>query len=1234
MTHRCFQMPTMFNLVLGAWLGFAFLSSTPPTTGQQNSGAINKTISLSSESAGVLLAKRYPRGDVELEITLHCSSPGVVLDTVGINAAPRGSFSLLVLSDFRVQVQIYDPQATSDVRIANGWHILISKSAIQTTVPARVVLRREMGKLSLVVNGKTEAQTALDTPLSGEPIYIGDFPGDDQWGEKFSIHPAMIGKVTVTYAGAPRPVGQTQPPDISVVRYPEVLDETGALSGTQKAAIGDAVRKLKSSYHVSLGVVVTNPDKVDTAAERSAYRQRMIAEKTLPVDSGVFLYAGDNRYYERNKSLDSMVSIDRVKASWGPSASAPTQADRVLLFLTNLHQLLGGGTPTKPVDTEKPTPPSKPPALPPSKPDGSAGVLLPPALKPIPVTRQEKVASAVVDAGKGGVVDTKSGLSIAIPGGSLDKSRTVTVYKAQVPVPEIKAGIIGEGKAEPLELLCAWDVDVGEQTNLFSQPVEVSIDLSQWKKADGRVPLIIPAISVDGKRWTYPACEVKGNRLVFQTRHLCPVAAYVGWKYIVALGSAIGLYMYTRGWEGLKEDVGTEMPFLGLEGKGLWWASVGPDPAGYQIYWSTTVAGNESGWRDEKGFLEVWQPMVQRYHEKLTGNPAQDGKILDQLKLETDALRRKYLMPTKVAEIDHALRTATEYLRGRGFQPPYLTLPVYLVSKITGDCGHMRNPWLGRRYMVFGANNDTDDVYATALHELFHHYQSGYGWQLVERKESLPFTEGSALLLELEARDDYAKIETYTGKRGVKIWNDLAQMDVYRDGLYASDVDLGHHGYGLSWFMEYLRDCRYRMGKDFHTRLLETWSGLTGTLHKTFLWAADTDDSSLGASSEETLGQRFISFAQSQVLKGMPSQTTYGLKYSRPVFSGNLYTVVGFPGKGYVEWGDKQIKPWSIQYLQLQAAARPKSTLMMRFPGEWFDYRPPGRAIFLRKSEGDIDAIALNDLNIAKGISKNPLVAMPFDKDRFLYIVDTGQTGSGWINEYKPAMLFVLEPPTEVKSRLKEGNMLEVTWKPPAVASEGTLVNRYFVYLTATPQPRDAVPLLKIPRVPADKNKAPYPIAEAERGKTSVTVQLPAGYDKSSLQVRMTTATVAGIPDGGKAVYFESELSDEPGKIEVTWKDSGYGDPGSLVKVEKGTDPFGRKYYVEYYRTTFTAIMKNAKEPCTYEWTSGGKTQTGRTATFDLLAPGQSLDGQKVSLKVTDADGKTAFASASYGGAF
>jgi hypothetical protein len=90
----------------------------------------------------------------------------------------------------------------------------------------------------------------------------------------------------------------------------------------------------------------------------------------------------------------------------------------------------------------------------------------------------------------------------------------------------------------------------------------------------------------------------------------------------------------------------------------------------------------------------------------------------------------------------------------------------------------LHNPWAGRRYMLVGANAGSAIIWTTALHELFHHYQTGYVW--LDRTSHLPFLEASALLMEREAIAPYADAaKPFNAGEGLV----LAQMLVYRNGL-------------------------------------------------------------------------------------------------------------------------------------------------------------------------------------------------------------------------------------------------------------------------------------------------------------------------------------------------------------------------------------------------------------------------------------------------------------------
>lgn len=202
------------------------------------------TFNLAQPSASALLAKEYLRKNLRLMLLVNYSKAGVIFDTVGINAAPNGAFSLSLTADGNVSFQIYDPAHNSELKVANGWHILTSTTRLLANTPGVVKIEHSGGEISLSINGVVERRLKLATPLSGDPIYIGDFPGDDHWGEKYRIHPAMIGTVTLLHIGEIDQV--TIPVDPQVVNVkPAVLQPVATDSAKN---IDAGVEKIAAAF--------------------------------------------------------------------------------------------------------------------------------------------------------------------------------------------------------------------------------------------------------------------------------------------------------------------------------------------------------------------------------------------------------------------------------------------------------------------------------------------------------------------------------------------------------------------------------------------------------------------------------------------------------------------------------------------------------------------------------------------------------------------------------------------------------------------------------------------------------------------------------------------------------------------------------------------------------------------------------------------------------------------------
>jgi hypothetical protein len=171
----------------------------PPATGDA------KVYRLGKKSDGYLLSAEYSRNTLVADLRVTWREPGSILDTVGINAAPEGSFSLSMLADGRVQYQIYAPSKRSSARVSNGWHVVQGATKLSRGNPHRITLNVENGTFTLFVDGRRDASISVATRLSGRPVYVGDYPGDQGWGPKFNINQAMLGTVTVLHFGAPAP---------------------------------------------------------------------------------------------------------------------------------------------------------------------------------------------------------------------------------------------------------------------------------------------------------------------------------------------------------------------------------------------------------------------------------------------------------------------------------------------------------------------------------------------------------------------------------------------------------------------------------------------------------------------------------------------------------------------------------------------------------------------------------------------------------------------------------------------------------------------------------------------------------------------------------------------------------------------------------------------------------------------------------------------------------------------
>lgn len=710
---------------------------------------------------------------------------------------------------------------------------------------------------------------------------------------------------------------------------------------------------------------------------------------------------------------------------------------------------------------------------------------------PLEVIPGRELGAATIRADRGGTVEARDGLVIRVPPRALPDTRRITIREARVPDPEGIAALIGGGEAR-LETLASWEIDAGPAADPFPGEVEVTAVV-----AEGSVPLYA-AISIDGVRWSRVATTVDGNRVTFRTRHFCPVT-------IVGLLQATGVvlpvvataYLVVNRADELPSRFHPYAPFVGVD----------VNPKGFQIFWSKSLRGvdRRTGFKDERRYVAEVERVVRDY----SAAGARGGAEAVAMTAEINALKRAHLMPDKVREVEEALRFAESYLASRKIAVPALSLPVYVVPTLGKDAGMIHNPWAGRRYMMVGADAGREIVWTTALHELFHHYQFGYVW--LDRTSHLPFLEASALLMEREAIPAYAAAgKPFNAGEGLV----LAQMLVFRNGLDGprewKEQYVRMHGYGLTWFLEYLRDEKYAgpgSAKDpeaFHAALLTEWGRRwTGALHKGLQWAAG---------SERELASAWLEFARTKVLEGRVdtcgSQTPYGRMYKSCPLMDSPYAAhseYGLPASKLdlartpvVTIGDDAIRPWSIQFYEITARGVPKSVAVLRVPRAWLPATGPSRGVFLRQSADHARPDPIADVDLAAASHPDAYATLPAGAPSYAYVVDTGQSGSGWFSSNSPMTVFLLGPPTGVRAKVS-GKTATITWSPPAAAATPGLVHAVRVHGAGGKAVR-TVPI----------------------SATSVDLAI----DSSPLTIRLASAVEIGRDASGEPMYLESPLSD------------------------------------------------------------------------------------------------------------
>jgi len=170
-------------------------STTSGGAADTPTAASPETLALDNKSSSARAPLTVDPQGGKIAFQINYRQGGVVLDTVGINRADPGDFAVDISPDGTVAWKIFHPNIPGPMRNAHGWHVLVSDTKLQPGKWQTVSVTTGARGMNILIGGNVVAKCDIALPLTTNPVYIGDFPGDDQWGEGYNIHPAFIGQI-------------------------------------------------------------------------------------------------------------------------------------------------------------------------------------------------------------------------------------------------------------------------------------------------------------------------------------------------------------------------------------------------------------------------------------------------------------------------------------------------------------------------------------------------------------------------------------------------------------------------------------------------------------------------------------------------------------------------------------------------------------------------------------------------------------------------------------------------------------------------------------------------------------------------------------------------------------------------------------------------------------------------------------------------------------------------------
>jgi len=458
-------------------------------------------------------------------------------------------------------------------------------------------------------------------------------------------------------------------------------------------------------------------------------------------------------------------------------------------------------------------------------------------------------------------VRTLPGVRVSAPAGAMDKPREVRVTPVDA---RWGAAVRAEALARREVPAAAFRVDAGMGADdRFPGEMTVSLDLAKRGVPKELWPYARFYHVDDGGRFTEMDTVLRGDTLSCKAHHNSIFAVLIGIGYgcsIAVITAADQKFGGEESWNSISS----------ADFKAYWPARLPPrDPAVFnpvrdelEALWKKYVA--ESVEAEGAGGLDPGappSPMLTAYVRYLA-----DPRVRELApRMKDTQWLMDHFVPVQVGDGLAVLERCYTYLtakRWRGFQEP--TFKVDVLFRATWPHGanvlaitvgsYVLYPYIDLNYggipsseIDLGRADPAFDVlHANCVHELFHVLQKTYYSGNPEEYEW--FNEATAVALEEEAQDDFVAAGYMAAKHPM---DRNPYYTAYFDPLHytgGDEVSRRHHGYGASYFVEYLRG-RYYKGDDsrkFLPKLMADFGSWFGAPVKSLLRTTSNSEARFG----------------------------------------------------------------------------------------------------------------------------------------------------------------------------------------------------------------------------------------------------------------------------------------------------------------------------------------------------------------------------------------------------